>query len=66
MAKEEKFKYRKGIDDRPLTKVEFDWLRAGGTLYKRRTAPECPPELLKERRANITLPKTNQPAKKRA
>lgn len=65
MAKEEKFKYRKGIDDRPLTKVEFDWIRSGGTLYKRNFDPECPPAPPQKHRP-ITLPKINQPVKKRA
>ena len=35
--------YRTGIDDRPLTKEEYERLKAGGSLYRRIKAPVRPP-----------------------
>ena len=34
--------YRTGIDDRPLTKEEYEKLKAGGSLYRRIKAPIRP------------------------
>lgn len=33
-------KYRKGINDRPLTASEYTKIKNGGTLYKRVVAPK--------------------------
>jgi len=35
-------KYRIGIDDRPMTAVEFDRVKDDGMLYEHVTAPERP------------------------
>lgn len=42
MSKENK--YRVGFDDKPLTKEEYERVRAGGSLYRRIKAPTREPK----------------------